>query len=422
MQRYQLKIITLSSLGAGLELYDFLVFVVFASGISHAFFPSSAKLVRLLSVFSIFAVGYLIRPLGGLILGFLGDKYGRKKYFTFSISLMAFATLTMAMLPTYSQIGVASPILFFILRLLQGFSIGGELPGAITFVSEHGGQRIGLACGILFFFLNSGLLLANGFYALLTHILTKETLMFYGWRFAFLLGGSLAGISYLMRRYLYETQAFRSLSKSENNPILTLLKNHQLPLLKGLVTTCLGACLMSVFLIYLAPFMTEILQFKTAKAGRYALYQTLLFTFISPLMSVASDKISRTHLLMLGSLLLLVTPLLLMKALYQQNWILLTLTLNTVAMSLISGIFPSFLVEIFPVNVRFCAIALCYNVPFSLIGGIAPMLTTFLSIKYGLTFAPAYLAQSFALILVITLVLSKLLALKNEHYYLQSHS
>lgn len=145
------KIIFLASLGGALEFYDFVIYVIFAPIISQIFFPETDKLASLMSVYAVFAIGYLIRPLGGIAFSHFGDKYGRKKTFIFSVLLMAVPTVLIGVLPTYQHIGIFSSILLIFLRLLQGLSIGGEIPGALTFTCEHVNPRSrALACGVIF--------------------------------------------------------------------------------------------------------------------------------------------------------------------------------------------------------------------------------------------------------------------------------
>ena len=142
-----LKIVGISSVGGGLEMYDFVIYAFFAPIIGKLFFPTGNNLVELLSAFAVFAIGYLMRPIGALVFGHFGDTVGRKKALTITILLMATATFLIGCLPTYQHIGVAASILLILLRLLQGFAVGGDLPGAITFVAEHVSPlRRGLHC------------------------------------------------------------------------------------------------------------------------------------------------------------------------------------------------------------------------------------------------------------------------------------
>ena len=157
----------------------------------------------MLGAFVAFAVGYLARPFGGLLFSHFGDKYTRKKVFVLSISLMAASTLLIGILPGYAQIGITASILFILFRLLQGIAVGGEIPGAITFVCEHIPKHPGLVCGTIFLFINFGILLADVMHTLLSPIDPHMA-----WRIAFILGGLLAIISYFLRKKLEESALF----------------------------------------------------------------------------------------------------------------------------------------------------------------------------------------------------------------------
>ena len=151
LKRGDIKVLGLSALGGALEFYDFVIFVFFATVVGQLFFPPDIpEWLRQVQTFGIFAAGYLARPLGGIIMAHFGDTLGRKKMFTLSIFMMSLPTLLMGMLPTYAVIGMWAPLLLIILRLFQGAAVGGEVPGAWVFVSEHVAPRHnGLACGTL---------------------------------------------------------------------------------------------------------------------------------------------------------------------------------------------------------------------------------------------------------------------------------
>jgi MFS family permease len=163
LTRNDYKTLSLSALGGALEFYDFIIFVFFATVVGKLFFPADMpEWLRLMQTFGIFAAGYLARPLGGIVMAHFGDLLGRKKMFTLSIFMMAVPTLIMGLLPTYAQIGLWAPILLLLMRVIQGAAIGGEVPGAWVFVSEHVPARnIGYACGTLTSGLTAGILLGS---------------------------------------------------------------------------------------------------------------------------------------------------------------------------------------------------------------------------------------------------------------------
>jgi len=190
MDKDQRKLLLLSSLGGILEFYDFIIFALFASYISNAFFPTSDELASLMITFATFAIGYLVRPLGGILFGHFGDRVGRKSTFTVSIFLMAIATLGMGLIPTYNAIGISAPIIIIIgisapiiiiiLRIVQGISIGGEIPGAITYISESFSHYKGLACGIIFSALLLGIVLGSVVHATMGTLFDENQMNVYG--------------------------------------------------------------------------------------------------------------------------------------------------------------------------------------------------------------------------------------------------
>ena len=181
----QNKILVLSSLGGVLEFYDFIIYALLANYISIEFFPTGSNITSLIATFATFTVGYLVRPLGGFLFGHFGDKFGRKTTFTFSILLMAVATTLIGFVPPYAKIGISAPIILTFLRILQGLSVGGEIPGAIAYVSESIPEKKGFACGVIFCSINFGIVFGSLFHALLSSTLSQDQMLAWGWRLPF---------------------------------------------------------------------------------------------------------------------------------------------------------------------------------------------------------------------------------------------
>jgi MFS family permease len=207
------RTLSLATLGGLLEFYDFIIFVFFANTIGELFFPPEiSDWLRQFQTFGIFAAGYLARPLGGVVMAHAGDLRGRKQMFTLSIFLMALPTLGIGLLPTYSKLGFWAPVLLLLLRILQGVAVGGEVPGAWVFVSEHvHPSHVGMACGILTAGLTGGILLGSLVATGLSMVMTHGQLTAYGWRLPFLLGGAFGLLSMYLRRLLAETPVFEEL-------------------------------------------------------------------------------------------------------------------------------------------------------------------------------------------------------------------
>jgi len=250
------KTLSLATLGGLLEFYDFIIFVFFANTIGQLFFPPEIpEWVRQFQTFGIFAAGYLARPLGGVVMAHVGDLRGRKQMFTLSIFLMALPTLGIGLLPNYAKLGIWAPVLLLLLRILQGVAVGGEVPGAWVFVSEHvDPSRVGVACGILTAGLTGGILLGSLVATTLSTAMTHDQLATYGWRIPFLLGGAFGLLSMYLRRLLAETPVFLELKArraiASETPLKTVVRDYRgAVVLSGLLTWMLSAAIVVVILM-----------------------------------------------------------------------------------------------------------------------------------------------------------------------------
>lgn len=217
LTRSDYKTLSLSALGGALEFYDFIIFVFFAAVVGKLFFPAEMpEWLRQLQTFGIFAAGYLARPLGGIVMAHFGDLLGRKRMFTLSIFLMAVPTLVMGLLPTYEQIGIWAPLLLLMMRVVQGAAIGGEVPGAWVFVSEHVPARhVGYACGTLTSGLTAGILLGSLMATLINTVFSAAEVLDWAWRLPFLVGGVFGLLAMYLRRWLHETPVFAEMQQPQ---------------------------------------------------------------------------------------------------------------------------------------------------------------------------------------------------------------
>src|SRR5215471_3736375 len=201
------KVIAAGMIGNVLEWYDFAIYGYFATQIGRYFFPHEDAIAQLLSAFGVFAIGYLMRPIGGVIVGHIGDSFGRRAALTFSVAAMAIPTFLMGLLPGYQTIGLLAPIGLALLRIVQGLSVGGEYTSSMVFLVEHAPEgRRGLtgalgACGS-----TAGILLGSAVGAAFAAIMSTEMLDAWGWRIPFLLGLLVGIAGYILRRYVLETE------------------------------------------------------------------------------------------------------------------------------------------------------------------------------------------------------------------------
>ena len=403
----QYKLASSVSLGGMLEIYDFLIYGLMASYIAENFFPAEDHITSLLSTFATFAIGYLTRPLGGIVFGHFGDRYGRKKTFTFSIFLMAVTTALMGCLPGWNSIGAAAPIILITLRLLQGFSLGGEIPGAITYLSESTPERRGLVIGILFLAIMIGISLGTFVHGMLEMHLSPDDMKEWGWRVPFWVGGSLGIISYHIRKHFSESGLFEALDQTKAQasiPIVLLFKQHTRGVICGFMTIGLCGATVTIYSIYMPSYLASLLGFSREAV---AWHTTLAFLMLSPLCLVfgmLSDLIN--HKLILGVMAVVIATVSWPAFQYfsspaaELNKIMLICGLLAATAS---GALPPLLISFFPTEVRYTGIATCYNIGFAIFGGIAPFTSTLLAKYSNNTSGPAIYLSLIAVISLIAL-------------------
>jgi MFS family permease len=405
----QKKLIFLSSLGGALEFYDFIIFIVFAKIISALFFPAQDLTASLMFTFGVFALGYIVRPLGGFLFGHFGDRFGRKKTFIASVLMMAIPTFLMGLLPTYETIGITASVLLIIFRLLQGLSVSGELPGAIIFVAESvPAQHRGAACGVIFFAINCGLLLGSLMGSFLTSTLSQEELMQWGWRIPFLTGGLLGVVSYYLRKKLRETPLFETIAQQktkETAPALVIFKHYRKQLLQGVGIAASGATLFTICFLYLPTYLSNTFQFPLRQLFDLNSFAVLVFAIQAVLMAGLSDRVGRKTVMRVGTIgfILLSYPLFMLFQQQEFLWVIGAVVLFALMGACISGIFPCLLVEMFPTRVRYTGFAVTYNITYAIFGGLTPLIVTALIRTTGEPLAPAFWLMGTSLLAFFTL-------------------
>jgi MFS family permease len=383
--------ILLASFGGALELYDFVVFGVFASAIAAAFFPTANPLVSQMFAYAGFAIGYLARPVGGIVMGHFGDRIGRRTVFVGSMLVVSIVTLAMGLLPTYAQWGAAAPLLLLALRLVQGFCLGGELPGAITYAVETVPQRASLVCGVVFACANSGVLLATLINLGAQALLPPAALPGWGWRIGFLVGGLLGLLGFRLRRALEETPAFAQMQRHVARlPLREVIMAHPWPVLVGIAVAAPTAGFTGLLVAYMPGYLGRVLHYD---AGAVAVALNIGIAALSfGLVAVGwlGDRVPRRHLLAAGAVLLLVGcwPWYLAAAERSAPLIVL-LVLAAAGASFASGVFGAVVTDLFPTRVRYSGVAFAYNVSFTAFGGTAPLLATVAISATGAATAPA---------------------------------
>src|SRR5206468_7914585 len=387
------RIVLLASLGGTLEFYDFVVFGIFARDIAEAVFPNASPIVSLMASFAAFAAGYLARPIGGIVLSHYGDRYGRRRVFLWSVFVMSGATIGMGLVPAYAQWGIAASALMVALRLLQGFCLGGELPGALTYVVETAPGIAPFVCGVVFACVTMGVAAATGVSLSLRTFLDPVLVPAYAWRIAFVIGGLGGILSFVLRRSLEESPEFERLrSLASRQPFRDLLKTHGMHVLVGCALLAGTGCFNGLFFSHLPAYLSAVLHYDP----RQAVFSQTVGVIASAIGILATgwlgDHIPPRYLLRLGVglLLLLAYPFYTALETRAVNLTLL-LTLAGVAAGLTNGSFACLLTDLFPTRIRFTGVALVFNVSFTLFSGTAPLVATTLIKRMETATAPALL-------------------------------
>ncbi|MFA8449369.1 MAG: MFS transporter [Bacteroidales bacterium] len=377
------KIILATASGGILEWFDFTLFGILSKLVAEKFFPSQNLSLSMLSTFAAFAVGFFARPLGAVMMGHFGDKYGRKKTFLFTIVIMVISTAGIGLLPTYKTLGVFSPILLVIMRLLQGISVSGEHGGAITYLSEYAKPKSrGLLSAIPVASALGGMLLASICGFLLTAIFSETQIDQWAWRLPFLLSLILGGIAWYLRRKMKETTTFLNLmveNKIERVPVKKIFANHRRRFFLITLSFLISAAYPYLLFFYLPNaterFLHENISSKILILNSISLVVGIVFFLIS---AKWSDKYNRVKVMRLfAAISVIITFPLFVFFPLQNIWNLFVFQLiGTIVFACFTGPWPAAAAESFPDQVRFSGIALSLNLSASIFGGTAPFILT----------------------------------------------
>ncbi len=394
--RLDWKTISLASIGGGLEFYDFIIYGTFAQYIARVFFPGDDPGISMAKTFAVFAVGYLSRPLGGVVISHIGDRFGRRRAFLLSLLIMTMATIAMAVMPGFATIGLAAPICFIMLRFIQGCCVGGELPGAITYVVETAPHRAGLACGIMFFCVNTGAFIATFVSSTLHSYLSVPDMEGYGWRIGFAIGGVLGVIGFFLRSNLHETAVFKALgqAKAARLPAMEVLRSHWVAILIGIGFVSVNQAFITTLNVAMTPYLTNVAGYDVRTATVVVSYAVGLLSLGIVATGFASDFVPRRWILQAGTFLLMILSYPLYRALSTHSAnVFLLFTMVALVCALVSGTFGTVAAELFPTRLRFSGLAIAYNLAAALLGGFAPLVTSGLVAVSGDKSAPgAFLA------------------------------
>jgi len=398
------KIAIAACFGTFLEWYDFLTFATLAVVFGPLFFPSSDPTTGLLASLATFGVGMVVRPIGAAIFGSMGDRIGRKPVFMITIALMGLATVSVGFLPTYAQVGIWAPILLLSLRLLQGLSAGGEIGGSAVYLTEHAGNTYrGLKTSFLQLMGPLGILFSTLQIALLRNYLSPEEFVAWGWRVPFWISILLLMIAFKARMALEETPVFLELSKSGKKTERPLLSNFRDPQTRKrmfLLFFCIsagGAVLFFCVQVYTVIFLKTSTKLAPAIVDQLSIYATLALFPLTLFAGWLSDKVGRKPVVISGLLLgaIFIQPafqiLEVLSVQYLQSpqtgssliLIGLVLTCLSLALALVIGPQTALLAELFPAKTRNSAATLPHNLAAGWIGGLLPLIVTWLNQLWG---------------------------------------
>jgi len=375
-----------------MEWYDFAIYGYMVPVIGSLFFPSEDPLASIIATFSAFAAGYFARPMGAIIFGHIGDRYGRKVVLMLSVTLMGLSTFSIGLLPDHAQIGVAAGVLLVTLRVLQGMSVGGEYTGSITFVLEHAPpKRRAFATSWIGVGASLGFLVGSGVGTLMVEIFTPEQMSSWAWRLPFLSGILIAAIGYLIRRHAPEPPRPADMPM-EISPVITALHHHWRPMLQVVgLALAVNAGFYMMF-VYANSYLTEHMHFSTSRAMEINTLNLFLLTLMIPLAGLAADKPGRKPILISGMLgfVVLSYPLFWMMHQATDTMIFVGQLGFAVMIAWVWGANPAAQAEILPQNVRVSAFSIAYSLCLAVFGGTTPLVAAYLLDRTADDFAPVW--------------------------------
>src|SRR5688572_28861368 len=396
--------------GNVLEWYDFALFGFFAQQIGTHFFPADDPTASLLAAFSTFAAGFLMRPVGGALVGWVGDRFGRKQALMWSVLAMAIPSFCIGVLPSAATIGLAAPVLLLVFRLLQGIAVGGEYMASSVFLVEGAppGRRGWMGSwGPLGAF--AGTLLGSAAGAIVNATMSPEAVMAYGWRIPFILGITVGLGGLAIRRHYVEPVPHQAPSKS---PLAEAFRSHWRTMLHLVALTAALSVGFYTTFVYAATWLTQVVGVPARTALGVNTLAMAFALLVIPAAGVASDRLGRRTVLVAGSgaLALLAYPLMALMARGQMAGIIVGEIGLAVLVAVLSGAMPATMAELAPWRVRCTVLSVAYNLGMALLGGTTPLVAAWVVSRSGLALAPAvYLAIAGALSFVAAILLPKTL-------------
>lgn len=391
----RLRSILSSSVGNVIEWYDFGLFTIFSAVFSKLFFPTTNSKLAFLATLMIFAIGFICRPIGGLLFGYLGDRWGRAKTLRLSILMISVPTLLISFIPTYNQIGIIAPILLLLTRMLQGISIGGEYSGNLIYLAESApNKHRAFITTFAAMGANFGILLAAFVGILTSFLFDQKTIEMYAWRLPYLVSGILSLFIYYTRLKLNETKSFNQLKINHaivKNPIKTVFTKNRKQLLITLGMVTMGSTFYYFAFIYIPMYLSEDLKLPMKFVSELMSASIIIMIIISPLAALLCDKFGRRKLLLFNAtfIFLIVVPGFYFLHIVPLFLIVVTLSLFAIASGSEQATTPVSIIENFPPPARYTGISLSYNIGNGFLGGTIPVICQWLLTFTNNIMAPA---------------------------------
>lgn len=400
------KIVISGMIGNALEWYDYALYAQFAGIIGAQFFPKT-EIVEILT-FAVFAAGFIVRPLGGVLFGQIGDRFGRRIALVIGILMMAIPTAGIGLLPSYETIGLAAPIILVVIRLIQGFSLGGEFSGCIAYIVEHSpAEKRGLAGSASFVSMCLGMLLGMLVANIFKMSLSEEDLNSWGWRVPFIIGLFIGFIGLYIRTHLSESPIYKA-AKAQGalspKPLRETLGTYWPQVLLAVLLYINVTAPFYTTTVFIRSYM-ETLGYLESQASVVSIIILVCMTVMFPISAHISDRIGRKPILVGASIALVCLIYPIFVSLHSMNYTL--AILSQIVFSAIVGIYmgpvPTMLVELFPTRVRFTGVALSYNLSAAIFGGTAPMVGAALHKITGEQISIAYYLTALSMICLAAL-------------------
>ena len=372
------KLILTSGIANSFEWYDYALFGHFAPVIGQKFFPNNDPSTSLLYAFLVFAIGYLMRPIGGIFFGIIGDKFGRRAALSASIICMAFPTAAIGILPTYETAGIVATSMMILVRMLQGLSMGGALTGSISFVIEHSekNQR-GFISSFSMSSICIGILLGSLVFYLTTSIFTPEQFDSWAWRLPFLIGVLIFFAGIYIKKHTAETPLFLDSQvngKMEKNPLKFVFKNHFFDMIISILINGTGSVIFYVESIYLISYLKIHRGFDENEVSNLVNICYIIMIIVTIFGGWLSDKIGRKRIFVINLLLIIFSARFLFESFEFGNFnsIIIAQIIIAILASMYIGPEPALQAELYPTSVRSTALSISYNTATSVFGGTAP--------------------------------------------------